>query len=74
MRLLVRSLLAPLAAALIAVGGAAPPAEAVPISVLDLFRIGSGSNVLCTAQISAADPAWPSRITEMAEMSWPGVQ
>ena len=35
---------------------AATPAEAAPISVQDSFRIGSGANVLCTAQSSAADP------------------
>ena len=37
--------------------GLAAPAGAVPISVQDNFRIGSGSAVLCTAQSAASDRA-----------------
>lgn len=36
-------------------GVAAPPAR--PISVEDTFRLGSGSGILCSAQVNGSDPA-----------------
>src|SRR3569623_1063699 len=46
-----------LMAAIVAALATAAPAAAVPISVQDSFRIGSGTAVLCTAQVASTDPA-----------------